>query len=86
MIQVADLTHAFQTPLSPHTAPALHLHVCCALPRFRHLEYFHDHVRIENMVFDGTQGPLDGILFPDLTRPGIGLEFKRKDADPFAFD
>lgn len=86
MMQVADLTDAFQTPLSAHTAPALHLHVCCALPRFRHLEYFRDHVRIEKMFFDGAQGPLDGILFPDLTRPGIGLEFKRKDADPFAFD
>ena len=49
----------------------------------RHAEYFHDHVRIENMFFDGVAQPVDGVLTPDLTRPGHGLEFKRCDAEQF---
>jgi L-alanine-DL-glutamate epimerase-like enolase superfamily enzyme len=83
-LQAAILCDAFQTPLSGHTAPAIHMHVCCAAPRLRHLEYFYDHVRIERMFFDGIPQPENGVLRPDLSRPGNGLEFKRKDAARYA--
>ena len=84
LMQVGALCEARQLPLSTHTAPALHLHAGCALRRMRHLEYFHDHVRIENMLFDGVATPKDGILFPDRSRPGLGLELKQADARRFA--
>lgn len=71
-------------PLSAHTAPSLHAHPCCALPAVRHLEYFHDHVRIERMFFEGTPTPANGSLRPDLTRPGMGLVLKRSDAQRYA--
>jgi L-alanine-DL-glutamate epimerase-like enolase superfamily enzyme len=83
-LHVAALCEAFQVPLSAHTAPALHAHVCCAAPRLIHLEYFHDHVRIENMFFDGVLEPREGALWPDLRRPGMGLELKRADAQRYA--
>lgn len=83
-LQAAALTYAHHLPLSAHCAPALHVHVGCAALPMRHLEYFHDHVRIENMLFDGVPQPVDGSLRPDLSRPGIGLEFKRADAQRFA--
>ena len=76
----AALCEAFGLPLSAHTAPALHLHVCCALAPVRHIEYFHDHVRIEAMLFDGVRPPRGGVLYPDLARPGLGLELKHADA------
>ncbi|GAN76386.1 mandelate racemase/muconate lactonizing protein [Acidisphaera rubrifaciens HS-AP3] len=60
--------------------PALHLHVAYAALRFRHLEWFHDHVRIEHMLFDGAPVPSGGVIRPDLSRPGFGLAFKRQDA------
>ena len=50
----------------------------------RHVEYFHDHVRIEHMLFDGVLTPVDGELRPDLSRPGMGIELKRSDAARFA--
>jgi hypothetical protein len=53
------------------------------VPRFRHLEWFHDHVRIEHMLFDGAPTPQGGTIRPDLSRPGLGLEFKRLDAEQF---
>jgi hypothetical protein len=55
-------------------------HACCALAPVRHMEYFHDHVRIEHMFFDGAATAEGGMLHPDLTRPGLGLEFKPQDA------
>lgn len=83
-LQVATLCAAHHTDLSGHCAPSLHLHAACAAPRFRHLEWFHDHVRIEHMLFDGAPVPRDGVIAPDLSRPGLGLVFKRQDAERFA--
>lgn len=82
-LQAAALCEAFGVPLSAHTAPTLHAHPCCAL-RARHVEYFHDHARIEHMLFDGALTPVQGELCPDLARPGIGIELKRADAARYA--
>jgi L-alanine-DL-glutamate epimerase-like enolase superfamily enzyme len=67
-------------PLSAHCAPALSAHACCAWESLAHLEYFHDHTRIEAMLFDGVLSPQDGALTPDRARPGHGLELKRAEA------
>lgn len=83
-LQVGALCQAHNALLSGHTAPALHTHVACAVPAFKNLEYFHDHVRIERMFFDGLPRLVNGELRPDLSRPGNGLEFKRVDAKKFA--
>jgi L-alanine-DL-glutamate epimerase-like enolase superfamily enzyme len=83
-LQAAAICEAFQVPFSAHCAPALHHQAACSIPNFRHLEYFHDHARIEDMLFDGTPRPQAGALRPDLSRPGLGLEFKRSDAQRYA--
>lgn len=83
-LRVGALCQASGLPLSAHCGPALHVHPACALPHFRHLEYFHDHVRLEQMAFDGTLTPHDGLLTPDLSRPGLGLELRRADLDKYA--
>jgi L-alanine-DL-glutamate epimerase-like enolase superfamily enzyme len=82
-LQVGALCEAHHIDLSGHCAPALHLHVACAVRRLRHLEWFHDHVRIEGMLFDGAPVPRNGSIAPDLSRPGLGLAFKERDAEPF---
>jgi L-alanine-DL-glutamate epimerase-like enolase superfamily enzyme len=80
-LKAGALCEAWGMELSAHTAPALHTHACCAVIPLRHLEYFHDHVRIEHMFFDGALDPEGGTLTPDSSRPGLGLEFKRADAE-----
>jgi L-alanine-DL-glutamate epimerase-like enolase superfamily enzyme len=80
-MKAASLCDARSMPLSAHCGPALHVHMCCAAPRLRHIEYFHDHARIDRMLFDGAAKPSIGCLAPDLTRPGIGLDLKRHDAE-----
>jgi L-alanine-DL-glutamate epimerase-like enolase superfamily enzyme len=82
--RVDALCEARCMPLSSHCAPILHLHPCCASPRVRHREYFHDHVRIATMLFEGVPAPVGGVLHPDLGRPGLGLEFKHADAQRYA--
>ncbi len=83
-LAVAALCQAHNIPFSAHTAPALHTHVACAVTPFMNLEYFHDHVRIESMFFDGLPQLVNGALRPDTSRPGLGLELKRQDARKFA--
>ena len=79
-LAVDGLCQSAQIPLSTHCAPSAHLHVAAAAKMLRHMEYFFDHVRIERMFFDGPAAPVSGTLAPDLSRPGIGLTFRRSDA------
>ncbi|MFC7272779.1 enolase C-terminal domain-like protein [Paractinoplanes rhizophilus] len=82
--RVTALAAAHQLEVSGHCAPALHLDCAAATANLRHLEYFHDHVRIERLFFDGVTplGP-GGTLTPDLSAPGHGLTFKAADAEPY---
>jgi hypothetical protein len=71
--------------LSRYCAPSLHCHVAHTAPRLRHLEYFHDHVRLEAMLFDGAvANGRNGTIEPDLGRAGLGLTLKAADAERFA--
>jgi L-alanine-DL-glutamate epimerase-like enolase superfamily enzyme len=83
-LAVAALCEANLIRLSAHTAPSLHAHVCCAAAPVCHVEYFHDHVRIEQMLLDGALKPENGALHPDPARPGMGIEMKRSDAERYA--
>lgn len=82
-LQASALCQARHVPLSAHTAPAAHLHACCAALPLRHLEYFHDHVRIERLFFDGFVEPRQGHLAPCRDRPGLGIELRESAAEPY---
>lgn len=84
LLRVGALCRARNMPLSLHCGPAIHLHPALALEPLRHLEYFHDHVRIEHLLFDGVAVPREGALHPDLSRPGNGLELKHREAERYA--
>ena len=84
LLRVDGLCRARGVPLSLHCGPAIHLHPGLALGQLVHLEYFHDHVRIEHLLFDGVTTPRGGALHPDLSRPGNGLELKRSEAKSYA--
>jgi L-alanine-DL-glutamate epimerase-like enolase superfamily enzyme len=83
-LRAGAVADAFGLDLSAHCAPSASAAVCCAVPRFRHLEWFHDHVRLEPLIFDGVLSPVDGALRPDRSRPGNGLVLKRADAERYA--
>jgi L-alanine-DL-glutamate epimerase-like enolase superfamily enzyme len=84
VLRAAAVAEAHALDVSAHCAPAVSAHAFAAVPNLRHLEYFHDHVRVEAMLFDGVVEPERGALRPDRSRPGLGLELKRADADRYA--
>ncbi len=84
ILKVAALCDARSMDLSLHCAPQISAHVGPAVWHLRHLEYFHTHVRIEGIAFDGTIDPEPGgLLRPDRTAPGHGLTIKQADLDQF---
>lgn len=82
-VQVDALCQSHGLPLSAHTSPSLHAHVCCAALSARNVEYFYDHVRIEQMFFDGAARAEHGVIRPDLSRFGFGLQLKRPDVEKY---
>jgi len=77
------ICRAHGLPFSAHCAPQVSAHLCCALERAVHVEHFHDHERVESMLFEGVIELEDGKLRPDPARPGLGIELKRGEAERF---
>jgi L-alanine-DL-glutamate epimerase-like enolase superfamily enzyme len=79
----AALAAAHSMQVSAHCAPNLHAHVGAAVVNLRHIEYFHDHQRIEQLLFEGALDPQGGALAPDPDQPGLGLQLKTADAEQY---
>ena len=61
-----------------------HAHAAAAVPGLRHLEWFHDHVRIERLLFDGVLDPGGGSITPGADgAPGLGLTLAEERAEPY---
>jgi L-alanine-DL-glutamate epimerase-like enolase superfamily enzyme len=82
-VRGAALAAAHNLEVSAHCCPSLHAHVGAAVPNLRHVEYFHDHQRIEQMLFDGAPTPEGGELTPDPAAPGLGIRLRDRDAERF---
>ncbi len=82
-LKIGHFCEACHVPLSAHTSPSIHGTLCCALAPAINVEYFHDHARLEAMLFDGALRPVNGNMRPDFSRPGLGLDLKRADAEKF---
>jgi L-alanine-DL-glutamate epimerase-like enolase superfamily enzyme len=83
MLQVGALCAAAGVKLSAHTSPAIHAHVGTAIESLLHVEYFHDHSRIEAQLFSGSQLLHDGMLEPDIDAPGMGMAVREGAAERY---
>src|SRR5204863_103536 len=82
LLQAGGLAASFGIDLSAHCAPQLSAHAFCAVPNLRHLEYFHDHVRVESLLFDGIIEPeIDPDRRLARVEPGLILDHLRKKAE-----
>ncbi|MGA5898548.1 enolase C-terminal domain-like protein [Streptomyces venetus] len=77
-LRAAALAHAHGLEVSAHCAPHAHAAAAATIPNLRHIEWFHDHVRIEDMFFDGALDPTGGTIRP--TRgTGHGLTLRTEE-------
>ena len=82
-LRVAAVAASYGLEISGHCAPTCTPTLRVAVPNLRHLEWFHDHVRIEASLFDGTLDPSGGVIRPDPAAPGLGMTFRDADAERY---
>ena len=75
LLRIAAVAEAHGLEVSGHCAPGLHVAPLAAVPNLRHLEWFHDHVRIESTLFDGLPDPSGGQVTPSDDAAGHGLSW-----------
>ncbi|MFI1968662.1 enolase C-terminal domain-like protein [Streptomyces cinnamoneus] len=80
-LRAAAVAEAHGLEVSGHCAPHVHAHAAACVPNLRHLEWFHDHVRIESAFFTGALDPSGGSVRPGAGgEPGHGMRFRREEA------
>ena len=74
-LKVAHLAHAFNLPVAPHAYQLVHLHLACATPNLRIVEYL-GAVEAADKIFytEFPQPDPDGMWAPYPDKPGLGLE------------
>ncbi|WP_329203182.1 enolase C-terminal domain-like protein [Streptomyces sp. NBC_01435] len=83
-LRAAALAEAAGLQISAHCAPHVHAHVGAAVANLRHVEWFHDHVGIEQRFFDGVLPPEGGTLRPGRVGGcGLGLELREEVAEHY---
>ncbi len=74
-LRAAAVAAAHGLAVSAHCAPHLHASFVGVLPNLRHIEYFHDHTRIEEELLFDAVAARDGRLRP-VDAPGHGLALR----------
>ncbi|MFZ3565579.1 enolase C-terminal domain-like protein [Streptomyces sp. BH097] len=82
-LRAASLAHAHGLEVSAHGAPHAHADVAACVPNLRHVEWFHDHVRIESMFFAGVLDPTGGTVRPGQNGPGNGLVLRSEEVEGY---
>jgi L-alanine-DL-glutamate epimerase-like enolase superfamily enzyme len=82
-LRAAALAGAHNLDVSAHCAPSLHAPVAVAVPNLRHIEYFHDHYRLDPCLFEGTSEPRRGTLVPNDDGPGHGFALREAQAEQY---
>jgi L-alanine-DL-glutamate epimerase-like enolase superfamily enzyme len=80
-LRVAAIAAANGLDVSAHCAPSLHAPVAAAVPNLRHVEYFHDHERVDALLFEGARVPHGGAM--DLPAGDVGHGMAERQSEKF---
>ncbi len=83
LLRIAAVAASHGLDISGHCAHHQHVAALMAVPNLRHQEWFHDHVRIESMLFEGALDPAGGTLRPAEDRLGHGLTPRQDRAEDY---
>ena len=73
-MKVAHLAHAYNLPVAPHAFQLVHLHVACATPNLRIVEYLGVNEDFDKLMYTDFPEPVAGMWSPYPDKPGLGLE------------
>ncbi len=73
-MKVAHIAHAFNLPVAPHAYQLIHLHVACATPNLKVVEYLGVSDQSDRVWYTEFPEPVNGMWSPYSDRPGLGLE------------
>jgi L-alanine-DL-glutamate epimerase-like enolase superfamily enzyme len=82
-MKVAHLAHAFNLPVAPHAVQLVHLHLACATPNLRVVEYLGVSEETDKIFFTEFPEPKNGMWSPYPDRPGLGLELDPKAVEKY---
>ena len=81
--RAAAIAAAHNLDVSGHCAPHLHSYVAATVPNLRHVEYFHDHVRVDPLLFDGLPSAGSGNISVPADSLGHGITLRQGDAERY---
>ena len=73
-MKVAHLAHSFDLPVAPHSVQLVHLHLACATPNLKVVEYMNVALAGDRVWYTEFPDQKDGMWAPYPDRPGLGLE------------
>jgi L-alanine-DL-glutamate epimerase-like enolase superfamily enzyme len=82
-MKVAHLAHAFNLPVAPHAVQLVHLHLACATPNLRVVEYLGFSEETDKLWYADFPQPKDGMWSPYPDKPGLGLELNPKTVEQY---
>ena len=80
-MKVAHLAHSFNLPVAPHAVRLVHLHLACATPNLKVVEFLDLELEIDRVWYTELPQQKDGMWSPFPDKPGLGLEL-----DPYAVE
>src|SRR3712207_975596 len=82
-MKVAHLAHAFNLPVAPHAVQLVHLHLACATPNLRVVEYLGVSEKTDKIWDTEFPEPKNGMWSPYPDKPGLGLELNPKAVEKY---
>jgi L-alanine-DL-glutamate epimerase-like enolase superfamily enzyme len=73
-MKVAHMAHGFNLPVAPHAVQLVHLHLACATPNLKVVEYMNVALQGDRIWYKEFPQQQAGMWSPFRDRPGLGLE------------
>ena len=73
-MKIAHLCQAFNLPIAPHAMQLPHLHVACAIPNLKAVEYMNTQLEGDRIWYTEFPEQRNGMWSPFKDKPGLGLE------------
>ena len=83
-MKVAHMAHGFNLPVAPHAVQLVHLHVACATPNLKVVEYMNTALEADRIWYKEFPEQKDGMWSPFPDKPGLGLELDPEAVERYA--